>query len=191
MLELVPSNPGPYFGGESLTVDLWLQSDIAFAVDLRGVQLDFQATDGALALTPEFGFDSVFLTTSPGVGLRYTILPALPRPTAFFMPDIGLPTGSLVQLPATERLHVGSIGVQLPDVVGSYAMDALNANEENLFQGGALLTIGSGTLWFARDGALRGESLEFHIVPEPFTVVLLTVGILGRVAHVLWTWGRR
>lgn len=176
VLELVPSNPGPYFGGEALSVDLWLQSDLDRDIDVTVIQLDFQDTHPALGLDHEFRFDPAFYIPLPG-GFHYTIQPDLPIPVVAFTPLILLPPEWFVQLPATGRLHVGSIGVHLPEIVGSYAIDALNADETNLFQGGALINVG-GAYWLARDGALRGESLEFHIVPEPATIVLLAVGVL-------------
>ena len=40
VLELVPDRPGPYFGGECLSVDLWLHNSESVGHDLRIVQLD-------------------------------------------------------------------------------------------------------------------------------------------------------
>lgn len=40
VLELVPDNPGPYFGGESVSVDVWVHSDDVVGHDLWFVALD-------------------------------------------------------------------------------------------------------------------------------------------------------
>ena len=49
VVELVPDNPGPYFGGESLTVDVWLQSEEEYGHGVR--LLDFLlARDGTVKL---------------------------------------------------------------------------------------------------------------------------------------------
>lgn len=41
-IELVPNPPPPYFGGETLTVDVWLHSNDVTSDDLRWVQLDIR-----------------------------------------------------------------------------------------------------------------------------------------------------
>ena len=41
-VELVPSRPGPCWGGESLTVDVCLHSEVPTDEALVGVQFDFQ-----------------------------------------------------------------------------------------------------------------------------------------------------
>lgn len=175
VLELVPSNPGPYYGSEELTVDFWLRSDLDWDVDLRGVLLDFQDTHSALVLSPEFVFDSTFLDHGP-LGLDYTLQTALPIPSAFFSPQIFLPPGSLVVLPSDEALRIGSLAVQLPAVPGAYALDALNADERDYAQGGASLVVVSGTFWFAYSGEFSGGRFDFHIVPEPSGLALLIAG---------------
>ena len=56
-VELVPDQPGPYTGGESLGLDVWLHSDEEVPVLLRGVRFDFTDTDPQLLLDAEFAFD--------------------------------------------------------------------------------------------------------------------------------------
>ena len=180
VLELVPSKPGPYFGGETLTVDFWLGSDLTRDVDLVGVQLDFQDTDPRLGLDAECKLDSIFYTTAP-LGLHYTMQPVLPIPTAFFTYDVLLPPGLLIVLPQGSPLHIGTIGVELPTVAGTYALDALNADETDLGRGGALVR--TGAYWFAHTGEFSGGRLQFNIVPEPSVLWLLITGC-GAVACV-------
>lgn len=47
-VELIPDNPGPYYGGESRTVDVWLHSLVDYDVRLRLLQFDFAASDPRL-----------------------------------------------------------------------------------------------------------------------------------------------
>ena len=56
-LVLEPDNPGPYFGGESLTVDLWLDSLAEADVLLRTIRFDFSQSDPAITTDDEFVFD--------------------------------------------------------------------------------------------------------------------------------------
>jgi len=177
VLELVPSNPGPYLGGEALTVDFWLRSDVGHDADLRTVVLDFQDSDPNLSLDTEIAFDPVFFTTAP-LGLHYTLYPDLPIVVANFGPAILLPPGSLVVLHAGAPRRIGSLGLQLPSVAGIYTLDALNADEENFLQGGALLGVDPGGVWRACIGGFSGGRLEFQVVPEPATVVLFVAGVV-------------
>ena len=57
VVDLVPDQAGPYLGGESLTVDVWLQSEETSNVWLRMVQFDFTDTDPAIGLDDTFAFD--------------------------------------------------------------------------------------------------------------------------------------
>ena len=50
IVELVPDDPGPYYGGESLTVDFWLHNEDPFDFELNSVEFDF-----ADANSPEAG----------------------------------------------------------------------------------------------------------------------------------------
>ena len=56
VVELVPDNPGPYIGGESLTVDVWLHNQIPGDIILESVRFDFTASHPALALGAELTF---------------------------------------------------------------------------------------------------------------------------------------
>ncbi len=148
VVELVPDNPGPYFGGESVTVDFWLRSQEASDVELRTVDFDFSDTDSALTLDSTFEFDFSSVTS----GAVYDVVAELPRPSTSFLPDIGLPFGSLLVLPAIDPLHIGSLGLELPSIPGLYQVDALNADQPDLGMGGAYFFLTNGTDWRAFDG---------------------------------------
>ena len=49
VVELVPDNPGPYYGGETLTVDVWLHSEVGEDFRIHILRLDFTDTDPAKA----------------------------------------------------------------------------------------------------------------------------------------------
>jgi hypothetical protein len=42
VFELVPAQPGPYFAGKAVSVEVWLHNEESFGVDLRLVALDVQ-----------------------------------------------------------------------------------------------------------------------------------------------------
>ena len=52
VIELVPDDPGAsYEPGSTVGIGVYLSSDADHAIELRGYQLDFRATDAALVLT--------------------------------------------------------------------------------------------------------------------------------------------
>lgn len=53
-IELVPEQPGPYFGGETVEVDVYATVDSV--VYLRLLQFDFSATEPALEFGENFDF---------------------------------------------------------------------------------------------------------------------------------------
>ena len=57
IVELVPDDPGPYYGGESLIVDFWVHNQESFDARLRRIQLDFTETNPELSLDTTFTFD--------------------------------------------------------------------------------------------------------------------------------------
>ena len=64
-VDLVPDSPGPYVARKTLTVDVWLHSEVAFDVSLFGVQLDFSNSDPALTDSRSernsFSFSQLFI----------------------------------------------------------------------------------------------------------------------------------
>ena len=82
IIELVPDNPGPYFGGEHISIDLWVQSLVDLEVGLNSVQFDFSDTDPALALDPTFSFEFSGVPGNPGGFLQF-LFPNLPGVNPF------------------------------------------------------------------------------------------------------------
>ena len=76
VVELVPDDPGPYVTGESLTVDVWLHSQVSFDRAIWVVRLDFLDSDEQLRLDPTFTFD----LGSSGRPQDFEVHPELPIP---------------------------------------------------------------------------------------------------------------
>lgn len=181
VIELVPDNPGPYFGGESLTVDVWIDSEVSWAVLLKSIQFDFSQSDPALGLDSAFSFN---FSAIPGGGGGYFpfTFPELPVPSTHQGLDCGCP-GAYFQLPGDGSLLIGSIGVQLPSVPGLYRIDMLNADEPHELFGAAIWTEtwgqefpGPTFHWRAFTGDIMGGAFDFVVVPEPGTLSLLIFG---------------
>ena len=122
VVELVPDNPGPYYGGETLTVDVWLHSEVSSDRYLWLVRLDFSDSDGQLGVDPTFTFD---LSSSRFPEDFDELHPELPIPWAANRKDY-LCDPCRLQLPAGGSLHIASIGVNLPNEAGTYRLDVLN-----------------------------------------------------------------
>jgi len=141
VVDVIPTEPGPYEPGQSLTMDVFLtQNPGGSYIGLRGVRLAFSSTDPALQLDPQFVFD--FGTVGDGGG-TYASFPGMPWPsTVYFLGNypngnpfdpfdgVGWSSKMLVLSPG-EPLHVGSFGVSLPSQRGDYVLDALNAANSN------------------------------------------------------------
>jgi len=190
VVELVPDNPGPYTGSESLTVDVWLHSQIDDDALLTVIQLDFTNTPPELSLDDSFTFD--FSAIPEGDG--FASFPELPVPFAFesrgcWCPSFWLP------LPAQGLQHIGSIGAVVPSEPGVYCLDALNADEPDsaLCLRGALIHSNVRPPdyliykeWRASNGDLTGGILDFVVSPPipalsdvGLTVMMCLLVILG------------
>lgn len=177
-VELVPNQPGPYVGGESLTVDVWLRSEVSSDEALVGIRFDFQDSDPTLSLSPTFTFDFSSIYPAPVVyDIRFTDLPVpwTDNPAMCLCPELFL------QLPAQGSLHIGSFDVQLPTQSGVYRVDLLNADEADPAFGAV---IGVGVLWWAHNGEITGGAYEFVVngsaIPTVSTwgLVVLTLVLL-------------
>ena len=151
VVELVPDHPGPYQGDQSLTVDVWLHSQVSFDAHLWLVQLDFSDSDGQLLLDPTFTFD---LSSSIAPADFDDVHPELPIPWAantllYICPECRL------QLPAGGSLHIGSISVKLPTALGTYRLDVLNVDDPDENHGAWVYVCGN-LFWRAfRDCPIR------------------------------------
>ena len=170
VIELVPDNPGPYVGGEALTVDVWLHSEVAFDAFLFGVQLDFSDSDPAMSLGATFTFD---FSAIPNGGGKYVTSPELPVPVVGIVHDGPLLPEDMLPLPAGGSLHIGSIGVQLPADSGVYRLDTLNVDPPDELRG-ALIDANffpGGTRWRAFTGEIAAGTFDFVVNAPPIPTV--------------------
>ena len=86
VVELVPNPPGPYVVGQSLTVDVWLHSELSLDVLINTVQLGFGATDPMLSLDPTFTFDFASIPLDIGGYLSFTCYGGYEELTCFDLP---------------------------------------------------------------------------------------------------------
>jgi hypothetical protein len=178
-VELIPDNPGPYYGGESLTVDVWVHSQVDFDVGLRRVQFDFTDSDPALILGPTFEFDYSSIPDDIG-GYIATTSPDMPVPWTANTLDLHYPPMYL-QVGAGESVHIGMVALALSTVPGTYELDALNRDEGST-QFGARFTVvplpgpAPREYWNAFTGQIQGDPYGFRVIPEPTGVVLVVLG---------------
>ena len=164
-VELIPGLPGPYEGGESLTVDVWLHSEVSFDAHLHVVQLDFSDSDGAPVLDPTFNFD----LSSSGAPQDFAVQEELPVPWTANWFEYYCPTCRL-QLPTGGSLHIGNIGIKLPTERGTYRLDTLNSDDP-IADHGARIIVGGSLEWRAFDGEITGGTLDFVVGPGPIPAV--------------------
>ncbi len=170
-VDLVPNTPGPYVAGQTLTVDVWLHSEVAFDVSLFGVQLDFSNSDPALSLDATFTFDlSTIAAPRPG---DYATIPELLVPVVWVQHDGPISAENMLPLPAGGSLHIGTIGVQLPAGPGTYRLDALNGDEPDVLSGAHMdtMTFPGGTRWRAFTGEITGGTSDFVVTDPPIPTV--------------------
>lgn len=165
LVELVPDNPGPYTGGESFTVDVWLHSEVSLDRAIWVVQLDFSDSDGQLVLDPTFTFD----LSSSGAPQDFEVHPELPIPWTANRKEYACPLCRL-QLPEGGSLHIGSEGVNLPNIAGTYRLDVLNAQDPDETHG-AQIVDGGASLWRAFTGEITGGVYDFVVSPPPIPAV--------------------
>jgi hypothetical protein len=183
-LELTADVPGPYMGGETLTVDFNVfDTGIAGFFDppvdecyLRGAFLDFSQSHAALTFDPEFAFDL------PMEGVYYATFPAMPYPSTAYASATPNPAFQAT-LPAGGSMHLGSIGVTLPTAAGTYFIDAVTPDPDGAGGpdnwGGRLNFGHPDVLWFRWPEYVSGGTLALEVVPEPATLALLAMGGLA------------
>jgi len=171
VVQLVPDRPGPYTGGESLTVDVWLHSEVAFDAFLDTVQLDFADSDPALSLDSTFTFDLSAIPTPRDHD--YATLPELPVPVVGVPHDGPIFPENMLPLPAGGSLHIGTIGVQLPANPGVYRLDALNGDELDEERGALIYAkfFPGGEVWRAFMGEITGGTFDFVVSDPPIPTV--------------------
>ena len=178
-VELIPDNPGPYYGGELLTVDVWLRSQVGYDIDLPRVQFDFSQSDAELSLSTTFAFDYASIPDDIG-GYSATTFLDMPIPwTAntldYLRPDMYL------RVPALGLTHIGSVTVTLPAAPHVYYLDALNPDESDSNLGARftvfpLRPLAPREYWSAFTGEIQGDPYAFQVVPEPTTILFFILG---------------
>ena len=170
VVELVPDPPGPYSGGESVTVDVWLHSQVSFDAFLNVVQLDFSESAPALSMDATVIFD---LSAIPMPRDDYATSPELPVPVVWVFHDGPIFPENMLPLPAGGSLHIGSIGVQLPTDPGTYRLDAMNVDDPSEVRGARILTMFSpdGGDWRAFTGEITGGNFAFVVNDPPIPTV--------------------
>lgn len=215
-ITLIPQTAGETFApGSTVQMGIFLSQDPEGAAfrGLRLVQFDFSQTNPALVLgtatpPPRVVFNNSLTTNSLGTYFADRELPVVslaytgtgypngnPTDPFFTDEDEGLEpwNTSLIVLPQDGTpIRIANVGVRLPNTVGNYLIDAVNASatDPNI---GATVVFGFGVnasdpivTWRAN---ARGADLtdgrgfffdagngQFAFVPEPATLALLAVG---------------
>ncbi len=177
VIDLVPDNSGPYYGGERVNVDVLLRTENTdWDSWLRRVRFDFSETDPSLVLDSAFTFDFSELS-SPN---HYQVYSALPQPSIYNPLFSEVPSYFLL-VDNDTPLHIGSIGVQLPTDEGSYTLSLLTASPPPS-EVGTIIDIYQ---WFAQfgfsayEGNIQGGAIDFVIIPEPTVFILMAVAVVG------------
>ncbi len=166
VIELVPDNPGPYIGGESITVDVWAHSQVAFDAHVWYLQLDFSDSADALDLDPTFSFDrSSSIAPNDFQEDSALLIPWTSNLLEYICPECRL------QLPANGSLHIGSIGLRLPAESGIYRLDVANADDPDSGRGAQISDGTSGFFWQAATEDISGGAINLTVtVPQIPTV---------------------
>ena len=193
VIELVPDVPGPYDGGEALTVEVFLRQAPA-DVDhlLRLVQLDLTLTDPAIGIGVADTHPGItfwdFGTTQHCIdnptdcgadlyidGSRIDLAP--PGVNILVVAfgsanELGPSAAKQLTLPgdAGVAVKIGELNVRVPDNAGKYLLDVVNADETDPDLG-AQLRWGFGqningeslTTWRAATSDLGGGTLELCV----------------------------
>jgi hypothetical protein len=136
VIDLVPTEPGPYLPEQHLDVQVFLtQEPGGEDVYLRLLQLDFRDTDPGITLDDTFRFDysaqGVCVQNPALCGAQHLEFPELSRAPLVATVYLGYVHDPELQigLPAEGTINVGSFGMTLPTQPGQYVLDVLNADE--------------------------------------------------------------
>lgn len=186
LITLVPNPPGPYIGGEVLTVDVAVTTDRTILV--RALGFDFSDTDASLTL---LGPDGPDLDTTAEFVFDFSSLPVLGSSLYLQFANFNFPqivytspnpiTGAVLTLTAGVPFPIGSFQVKLPDMPTDAVIDVMNYDGEAA-SGARIEFFTSNTddgLWTAQNGELLGGQLVLvclDCIPEPATLAMLALG---------------
>jgi len=178
-VDVVPGQPGPYFGGEQFTVDVWLTSSSRYELLLGFVRFDFINTHGALTLGQEFTFDFSELADLTN---QYHGVSDLPYPWTI-MDDACFCPGSYLPLLPDTPLRIGYFDVGLPIEPGTYLLDVFDTVFPDPAFSAEIISaslpgVAPGFTYSAVNGLLVGGVTNLVVVPEPVTLPLLAIGFL-------------
>ena len=179
VLELVPHRPGPYEPAASVDVDVLLINHEGRTVQPRLITLDFSVTDPNLIVPSAFHFQLVPPLVSDALYARFETMPKVDIVYTSTSPA----SGFLIDISDGAAFTLGTINVVLPIDPGTYVLDAMNADSPDSNSGARVDEGFERRYTFSPIfDSLTGGTLEMTVVPEPATVVLLTLGGVGLLA---------
>lgn len=170
-LSMTPDNPGPYVGGETVNVDIFLENDGEGLMQMRVLRLDTLNSNNALTIG-DFEFDLSSLT---GPDL-YDDLSSGTLTTLSYSGEAAM-EGFVLEYGEGAN-YVTTIPVTLPTTPGDYRFDVAGATAPDM-SAGALFEWGFDnpqSAW-AGSGVFPIQAIIFT-VPEPSMAALLAAGSL-------------
>ncbi len=152
-IELVPDAPGPYTGGQAVTVDVVFNNLEPFSLPVYLVRLDFADTDPAIGLPADFDWLLEPVTAGD---------PTMP------VPQWQITAGPQNVIPPFGSLTVGRVTVTAPAERGCYELDVMNADEPDRTRGAQfewLEPVRALVIWRAYTGELVGGTLTMEVGP--------------------------